>query len=1315
MAPADPHESVAVDPRSARGTGLCSHNCASLRDNSAFPGNSTMPRLGCRSLWVLAMLVCAVNLRSQQPARATIGLPTLTRVEQVRQLSRDQANLGYPVRLRALITYYAAPYYSSPVPDMFVQDGTAGIWVSSLPGEPSAQPGQLIEIQGTSEATGFAPDIGQAHWKVLGQAPMPVPHHPTFERMAAGLEDSQWVEVGGIVRSAESQKGFLVLGVAMGGNRLKALVPQPPHPVPERFADAEVRVRGVCGALFNQKSQLIATLLYVPSLDDVRIEKPAPVDPFALAVQPVFSVQGFSPAAVSGHRVHVQGVVTFQELGGLLYIADGSSGLRIETRQPTVLHAGDRVDVLGFPQLSDFRPVLEDASFRLIGHGPKPDPIPVTGEQLLEGDYDSQFVSIDARLLEKSPSQRSQTLFLQSDSITLDAKIAAAQPDTRLLGMRADSGLRVTGGCVVQKDEDGRNQFFHVLVDDAQDIVTVQQPSWWTAKHASQVLGSAAAIFLAVLGWVGVLRRRVQQQTEIISQRLQRETALEEQYHDLFENANDLIQSVDPQGRFVYVNRAWRETLGYGQDEVAALSVFDIVHPSCRDHCTSLFHRVMSGEKLEGIEVAFVTKTGEKVIVEGSTDCRFVNGKPASTRGIFRNITTRKLAENNLAERTAYLNALIEHSPLAIVVVDLEERVQIWNPAFERLFQYRRDEIAGAHIDELIAPEHLKTEAYEYARRTVAGENVHAATRRRRKDGTMVDVELHGVPLQVGGRLVGVYGLYEDITDRKRAEAELQKAKEAAETANRAKSEFLANMSHEIRTPLNGILGMTELTLDTELTSEQREYLEMVMASADGLLTVINDILDFSKIEARRLDLDLIEFNLRDSMEETVKTLALRAHQKGLELTCDVRPEVPDQVVGDPTRVRQIITNLVGNAIKFTEQGEVAVEVGVESEEPDHTYFHFMIRDTGVGIPEEKQKIIFEPFSQADGSMTRKYGGTGLGLAISSQLVQMIGGRLWVESEVGRGSTFHFTGRFAAATTSPAVAASEASLTGLRVLVVDDNATNRRILGDMLQHWEMKPVLAEGGEVALAALRGAQGDGQPFTLVLTDAHMPKMDGFELAECIRRTPALAGATIMMLTSAGQRGDAARCRTLGVAAYLTKPIRQSELCQAIRTVLGKQAGRPEAFGLVTRHSLRERRLWSAVIRQPAESLHILLAEDNAVNQRLAVRLLERRGYTVVVAGNGGEALAALQRENFDLALMDVQMPEMDGLEATVAIREREKTTGAHLPIIAMTAHAMKGDQERCLAAGMDGYISKPIQAQKLFETIERVVSEILNLKA
>jgi two-component system, sensor histidine kinase and response regulator len=656
--------------------------------------------------------------------------------------------------------------------------------------------------------------------------------------------------------------------------------------------------------------------------------------------------------------------------------------------------------------------------------------------------------------------------------------------------------------------------------------------------------------------------------------------------------------------------------------------------------------------------------------------------------------------ENRVAERTSFLNALIENSPLPIMVLDAARHVQLCNPALEKLFQYSQAELVGRPIAETLVPAELLGELDHIFRRCLSGETVNLVTRRLRKDRSAADVEIHAVRLQVRGEAAGTLHIYQDIAIRKLTEQAMQLAKEAAEAASQAKSDFLANMSHEIRTPMNGIIGMTELTLDTDLTQEQRDNLGMVKSSAASLLSLLNDILDFSKIEAGKLDVEAIDFNLRDTLDDLLTLLSLSAHRKGLELACSILPGVPDGVIGDPARLRQILINLIGNAIKFTAQGEVVVRVEVDEQSEDESgvLLHFSVSDTGLGVPAEKQQTIFEAFTQADTSMTRKYGGTGLGLAISSRLVAMMGGRMWVQSEPGKGSTFQFNARLGVQPSrDKPVRVSDDMLRNLPVLIVDDNATNRRVLEGMLQAWHMNPISVEDGPAAIALMETAKTEGQTFPLVLLDAQMPGIDGFAVAGKIKHDPRLAKSVIIMLTSAGQQGDAARCRELGVNAYLSKPVRRSELLEAMKLVLGTRNPGVTPTLLVTVHSLRESR----------GKLKILLAEDNRVNQVLATRLLTKRGHQVSLAETGKLAVDMSQREPFDLILMDVQMPEMNGLEATMAIRQREKPQGRHTPIIAMTAHAMVGDKERCLDAGMDAYLTKPLQVNDLFATMERFI--------
>ena len=550
-------------------------------------------------------------------------------------------------------------------------------------------------------------------------------------------------------------------------------------------------------------------------------------------------------------------------------------------------------------------------------------------------------------------------------------------------------------------------------------------------------------------------------------------------------------------------------------------------------------------------------------------------------------------------------------------------------------------------------------------------------------------------PVNEGSDELGQLGLAFNVMSRAVRErvVELTQARDSAEHANRAKSDFLATMSHEIRTPMNGIIGMTELALDTNLDAEQREYLGMVKSSADSLLAIINDILDFSKLESGKMELENTEFEVRSVLTEVTRLLALKAEQKGLELTYEAGAGVPEMVVGDPGRLRQVLTNLVGNAIKFTDRGEILVHVNVRETRSSTVILNFEVEDHGIGIALDKQAHIFKAFTQADTSTTRKYGGTGLGLAISSQMVAAMGGELGVRSVLGQGSVFSFAIPLGIGSLPVPILSAE-GLQGVSVLIVDDNATNLRLLTELLKKWGMVPTSTDTARQALALAKSAQQNGRPFGLVILDAMMPEMDGFELADMFQQAPELSGAILMMLTSGGMRGDAQRCRDLGILAYLTKPIDSNELRIAVKIALG---ARPDSV-LITKHNLNVPKL----LRQ----LHILVVEDNIVNQKLAVTLLSKWGHRVETASNGIEALGSLQHTQFDVVLMDLQMPEMGGYEATRLIREREQPLGLHTPIVAMTANAMREDRQRCMDAGMDDYVSKPLDVDRLRVVLDAI---------
>ncbi len=782
-----------------------------------------------------------------------------------------------------------------------------------------------------------------------------------------------------------------------------------------------------------------------------------------------------------------------------------------------------------------------------------------------------------------------------------------------------------------------------------------------------------------------------------ITDRKKTEEALkksEESFRLAFENAKDAtFWSNVETGRILNCNKAAETLLQRPRREILGLPLIAVTPPARQEFYRRMFRRHIAKAGAEGDEAEIITKSSKVRPVEITASVTTLGGE-AIMQSVFRDISERKQAEERLHRANEMQRKLLSTAATAIFTVDGERRVTGVNQEFCLITGYGKEELLGKSRNLFFQePEHRWDDVLGPGSR----ERVFRRQGKiRAKSGNVLTVLRNAE--RVSDETGNIAGAIESFVDV----SELTEARKAAEQASQAKSEFLANMSHEIRTPMHGIIGMTELALHTDLSSEQREYLSAVKVSADSLLILINDILDFSKIEAGKLELVPVDFSIRECVADTVNTLAVSAHSKGLELAHHVVPDVPDYLLGDPGRIRQILLNLIGNATKFTDKGEVVVKVWLDSANDDTVVVHFAVSDTGIGISKDKQQAIFNAFEQADGSTSRRYGGTGLGLAVSSQLVRMMNGQMWVESEVDKGSDFHFTVQLRRAKgvppLQPGVDEQLAGLKELEVLVVDDNATNRRILEETIHQWGMDVTSAEDGETALQAWRKLVAENRSVDLVLIDCQMPAMDGFELATRLSDEEGAQQSRMIMLTSSGSTRDAERCQRLGLAAYLQKPIRPSDLLKTVREVVERKSGILLMNGLGQDGSFRRN----------STSLSILLAEDNVVNQKLAIRMLEKMGHRVTVVENGQDAVAKCADEAYDVVFMDVQMPIMDGFEATRAIRERERETGKHIPIIAMTAHAMRGDRERCLREGMDYYVSKPINTQQLFNTIEGLTS-------
>jgi len=1105
-----------------------------------------------------------------KPGASSNSLPLLTEAQQIRELTVGEANRGYPLRLRAVVTYFDAVDS-----DFFVEDATAGIWVNDVAmASRHFEVGDLLEIEGVSEDPNFAPEVGKPRFRVLGRAPLPPPRKVDFDALISTREDSQWIELEGVVRNATRNGKSLTLELGDGGGLASIYVLDASGLNAARLIDARVLIQGVCTSDYNQKNQLLGVTIRLSSARQLAIVEAPAADPFDIPIRPLSSLLAFTAAGATEHRVRVQGAVTLRRPKGL-FLQDGAQGVLVpgRTEGPAVL-PGDRVDLVGFVDPGDYTPVLRHAIYRKTGRSGLPRAATINAREALTGAFDTLRVRMDATLRSHGFSETDRTLTLQDGDTIFEARLEKRlAPGNWQSTLPPGSKLRLTGVCSVDVDRDRVPDGFNILLRSPDDVQVLARPSSWTLRRALLLAAVCGGLALAVLAWVVVLRRRVRRQTEMIRRKVQTEAELQRRFEYAARATRDTIWDWNLLTRQIFWSEGIQSVFGYAPDQVHtdASWWYRRIHPDDAERVQgSLQKAVATGGEQWSAEYRLQRADGSYAHV---LDRGYVmydpSGAPCRMIGAAMDITAQKRAEKQLAHERNLLRTLIDTIPDMIYVKDSEGRLLVVNRALAAL-------LGASSPDVLLG----KTDPEEPAESLWAGDQKVMSSGEALINREESPVDSRGnvkwvlttkVPLRdSSGNIIGLMSVSRDITSRKRAEKEIEKARDAAQAANRAKSEFLANMSHEIRTPLNGIMGMTELALETALDAEQREYLEAVKLSADSLLSVINDILDFSKIEAGKLELSPIEFDLHGQVQEIVRLMTVPTKLKGLRLECTVAADVPRLINGDSTRLRQVLVNLLGNAVKFTDQGEVSLRVFKELEDESGLTLHFTVRDTGIGIPSSKQRTVFEAFAQADGSTTRRYGGTGLGLTISKRLVQMMGGRIWVESEEGHGSQFHFTACF-------------------------------------------RPTANGGPRVEQGIAAGAS----------------------------RPPWVAPG------SPGQR------------------------------------------------------------RRPGAD--ILLAEDDDVNRVFLVRQLEKHGHHVVVARDGPQALEAFSKRSFNLILLDLQMPGMDGLEAATAIRELEKDSGRHVPIVALTAHAFKDTRERCQAAGMDGFISKPVQTAEMFETIEGFLTE------
>jgi PAS domain S-box-containing protein len=1266
-------------------------------------------------LWGALLLAAPAVVAADDPGVApasprrssdtNVEKPSPLNAAQARALPPARAAKGLPAELNGTVTYI--DQYN-----LFVADNSGSIYVR--PEWPAPAPvlkiGDRIRLIGHTGPGDFAPIVVPERVEVLGSGPLPKAMPASLRDLASGRLDSQWVTVHGIIQSVRrSRQGHTIFSLSSDGVSMTGRILTPPNaPLPTGIVNTHVRLDAVALTNFTGRRQFLATILIVPSPDHLAVEErptASELRRLSLAEIGVFSLE-----PDSGHAIETRATVTWSN-GRRLALADGTAVIFADLDESKSLPPGTVVTARGFAATGPFGPMLQHVSVTPIGKGAVPVATNVPETELLSPEHHGELVSVRGRVIERVVGLADrQTLVLQVGNDVVRAQLSDRQPPSSLPPVQ--SVIRVTGVCRLQ----GSTSAFErggisgeLLLRTVDDIQIVKQAPFWTTD-ALIALAFMGLVVVAVLGWALALRRRLGRQHGIITEHVEREALLEARFRDLIEHSPDLYYTHELDGRIVALNPAVERITGYSRDSLMGQPIQSL---SGDDEHAPIPHAPVDSTFGPQHEMAIFTRDGRRRLLEVSERLVIEGEKAVAVQGVARDVTERRETELALRESERRYRALFDSLPMPVWVYDdVTLAFLSANEAAVKYYGYSREELLSMTILDVRPPEDVPVvlDALERAR----GSNIFTDTfRHRKKDGTIVEVEVVSHEVVLGGHLSRLAAM-RDVTEQQRAHEALERAKEAAEAMSRTKSQFLANMSHELRTPMNGIIGMTRLALEGELSGDQRSCLELVRSSAEALLVILNDILDFSKIEAGRLDLNHEAFDIRELLGTTMQSFATAASDRGIDLWLRVAPDVPTRFVSDANRLRQVMINLVGNGIKFTERGEVALEASVEpapvapGEAADPSappVLRIAVTDTGIGIQPEHQRVIFEEFRQADGSTSRRYGGTGLGLSISARLVQMLGGAIRVASTPGQGSTFSFTVPLRAA---DGVAAGPAGLPRVGAPVWVSVASDRgtRAVSDALTTCGLpsEHVLPHDlvHRLQTAATRPAA--------VVTNEHDEARLSAVRAACGREVP-----LVRLVRGDGRTGASGS----GVEVVVTVPFAPLALGQAVATALEQSASRPgtapaapasiEPASMTVVEGTSPRRTSPPVQTGEGRPLRILVAEDHPVNQQLILRLLERRGHKVTIAADGRQAVDAYGRDAFDLIVMDVQMPVMDGFEATAAIRAIEQTTGVHVPIVAVTAHAMDGDRERCLQAGMDDYMSKPIHTPTLLAFVARFGSK------